>query len=304
MPLNRQDNRTRAIFAGSAVLLTVLGLTAQDAGPNLHISHRARLVAPGEVVLIDVVADVPVSEVGATWRGRSVPLYVITETRWEGLVPIDLANPPGPYTLEVRATTSAGRDLQQRYDLVVEAKRFEVRQLKVAPRFVEPPAEALSRIARERDQVERVLAHVTEERLWTGAFVLPVLGPATSSFGRLSVLNGKRRSQHAGTDFRAGTGTPVRAPAGGRVALVGDHYFSGGTLVLDHGLGVYSYFAHLSDVLVAAGDVVDRSQIVARSGATGRVTGPHLHWSMRVAGARVDPLSLVALLGERTGSDP
>ena len=127
-------------------------------------------------------------------------------------------------------------------------------------------------------------------------------GAATSSFGRRSVLNGQARSPHSGTDFRAATGTPVRAPNGGRVVLAADQYFSGNTVILDHGQGLFSFLAHLSRITVRDGQIVARGEEVGLSGATGRVTGPHLHWTVRLDGARVDPLSVLALLGDKTSA--
>ena len=115
-------------------------------------------------------------------------------------------------------------------------------------------------------------------------------------FGSRSVFNGQPRSPHSGADFRAAEGTPVVAPNVGRVVLTGDTYFSGGSIILDHGWGLYSYFAHLSKILVDKGDLVEPGQTVGQAGATGRVTGPHLHWTLRLNGARVDPLSLIELL--------
>ena len=121
-------------------------------------------------------------------------------------------------------------------------------------------------------------------------------GQATSAFGSRSVFNGQPRNPHSGADFRAAEGTPIAAPNAGKVVLTGDTYFSGGSVILDHGWGLYSYFAHLSKILVEEGDLIELGQVVGRAGATGRVTGPHLHWTLRLCGARVDPLSVIEIL--------
>jgi murein DD-endopeptidase MepM/ murein hydrolase activator NlpD len=112
----------------------------------------------------------------------------------------------------------------------------------------------------------------------------------------LTVLNGKPRGRHQGADFRAASGTPVVAPNAGRVVLAEDLYFSGNTVVIDHGLGMFSLLAHLSRIDVSAGRDVARDDVLGASGATGRVTGPHLHWALRMSEFSVDPLSLVAVL--------
>ena len=126
-----------------------------------------------------------------------------------------------------------------------------------------------------------------------------------SRFGTRSIFNGQARNPHSGADFMSPAGTPIQAPNAGRVALARDLYFSGNTIVIDHGLGVFSLLAHLSAFDVREGDTVAAGQVVGRVGATGRVTGPHLHWAVRVADARIDPLALLALLGEpASGSRP
>jgi murein DD-endopeptidase MepM/ murein hydrolase activator NlpD len=183
----------------------------------------------------------------------------------------------------------------------VEPKRFETRRLKVDPQFVNPPASEGERIAREAKQMAALFAQVSPERLWRGQFDMPVPGQPTSSFGRLSVLNGESRGRHQGADFRAASGTPVHAPNGGRVVLAADLYFSGNTVIIDHGLGMFSLFAHFSRLGVHTGEMVTRGQVLGESGATGRVTGPHLHWALRLGEASVDPLAVVnavASLGE------
>jgi murein DD-endopeptidase MepM/ murein hydrolase activator NlpD len=112
------------------------------------------------------------------------------------------------------------------------------------------------------------------------------------------VFNGEPRSPHSGADFLSGTGTPIKAPNSGRIVAARELYFSGNTVIIDHGLGLFSMLAHLSQLDVREGDLVSAGQIVGLVGATGRVTGPHLHWALRVSGARIDPVSALALLGE------
>src|SRR5262249_28752592 len=128
-------------------------------------------------------------------------------------------------------------------------------------------------------------------------FVRPVDAPANSAFGSRSVFNGQPRSPHPGADFLSPAGTPVKAANAGRIVLADDLYYTGGTVIIDHGLGVFSLFAHLSAIDVHDGDMVVAGQVLGNVGATGRVTGPHLHWSVRINGARVDPLSLLSVLG-------
>jgi murein DD-endopeptidase MepM/ murein hydrolase activator NlpD len=267
---------------------------------QIEVSHRARGLFPGEAVLVAVASatPTPLAEVSGTIFDRPVRFYKAADGAWRGLVGIDLQVEPGDHDLDLQITSAGGAMLERVYTLSVEDKAYPTRQLTVAPRYVEPPPEVRERIAREARQQSAIFATASGERLWRGSWGRPVPGQATSAFGSRSVFNGQARNPHSGADFRAAEGTPIVAPNGGRVVLTGDTYFSGGSVILDHGWGLYSYFAHLSKILVEEGELVALGQQVGLAGATGRVTGPHLHWTLRMNGARVDPLSLIALLEE------
>ncbi len=278
-----------------------LALVAQSTPTTLVVSHRARAVAPGEVVLVDVSAPTPLREVTGDWLGQSIVFAPIGHGLWQGLAAIDVGAAAGRRTLVIHATTTAGGPLTREYPLTIAKRTFPARRITVAPEFVNPPPEARPRIEKERLLTEAVFANVTPKRLWNSPFTVPVPGLATSSFGRRSIINGEPRGQHTGTDFQAATGTPVVAPNDGKVVLVADLYFAGRTIIIDHGTGVYSYLAHLSECDVSEGATVTRGQRIGLSGSSGRVTGPHLHWTMRIGSARVDPLALVTLSAGETG---
>lgn len=286
-----------ALAALAAASLAAL----QGSEVPLQVSHRARAVSPGEVVLVTVRPAIPVHDVEATWLDGTVRFFRAEDGSWQGLAPIDLGVRAGRYTLALTARTTGGATVSRSYSIAIASRVFPVRRLSVAPDFATPPPDALERIRQEQTTVEAIFTARTPERLWTAPFTAPVPGEPTSSFGRRTVVNGEPRSPHAGTDFQAATGTIVRAPNRGRVALATDLYFAGQTVILDHGDGVYSYLAHLSAIDVREGQMVERGDRVGLSGATGRVTGPHLHWSMRFARARVDPLSLVSVLDAAAG---
>jgi murein DD-endopeptidase MepM/ murein hydrolase activator NlpD len=155
----------------------------------------------------------------------------------------------------------------------------------------------LERINRENALLQHAYAGSEPARLWKGPFLRPVPQPANSAFGTRSVFNGEPRSPHAGTDFLSPAGTRIKAPNAGRVMIARELFFSGNTVVIDHGLGLFSLLAHLSRIDVHEGDLVERGALVGLVGATGRVTGPHLHWAVRAGDARVSALSLLALAG-------
>jgi murein DD-endopeptidase MepM/ murein hydrolase activator NlpD len=155
----------------------------------------------------------------------------------------------------------------------------------------------LPRIEREAREIAAIWEGSSRVKLWDGPFLPPVPDPANSAFGTRSVFNGQARAPHGGADFLSGAGTPVKAPGGGRIVLAGSLYYTGGTVIIDHGLGLFSLMAHLSAIDVQTGDLVKAGDAIGKVGATGRVTGPHLHWSVRANGARVDPLSLLFVTG-------
>ena len=264
---------------------------------TLDVEHQARSIHPGEVVILQVRSSAPVLGVQASVFGADVRFFSDGDNVfWSGVVGIDLEARPDDYLVEIQATLDDGNTVHSVYPLAVQAKEFPTRHLSVAPSFVNPPSEVLTRIRREAERQNEIFQTASDERQWSGGFLRPVSGDSTSSFGRRSVFNGEARSPHSGTDFRAGEGTPILAPNAGTVVLADELYFSGNAVILDHGWGLYSYFAHLSSFDVAEGEQVERGQVVGKVGATGRVTGPHLHWTVRLNNARVDPLSLMTLL--------
>jgi murein DD-endopeptidase MepM/ murein hydrolase activator NlpD len=257
---------------------------------GLTVTASARAIQPGEMAILTIRSAAPATTVTIRAFGKDIPSFVAGTSTWRALVGIDLAVKPGTYKVVID-TVPAGSSTT--YPLVVKPRRFRTRTLKVDPAFVTPPPEAAERIERERRELEEIWRSSAPERLWDGAFVRPVPQAANSAFGTHSVFNGEPRSQHGGADFGSPEGTPIKAPNAGRVVLASSRYFSGNTVVLDHGLGLFSLFAHLSATSVKIGDMVKTGEEIGKVGATGRVTGPHLHWSVRVNDARVDPLSLL-----------
>ena len=280
----------------AGVWLLAVAATAATQPLDVTVSHRARGLFPGEAVLLRVEASGPLTDVRATAFDETIRFYRAEDSVWHGLVGVDLLVEPGIHDVALRIAPVTGASIARVYTLSVEHKAYRTRQLTVAPRYVEPPPEVGERIAREAAQQAAIFATVTEKRLWRGSWGRPVAGQATSAFGSRSVFNGQPRNPHSGADFRAAEGTPVIAPNVGTVVLTGDTYFSGGSVILDHGWGLYSYFAHLSQIIVEEEELVESGQVIGHAGATGRVTGPHLHWTLRLNGARVDPLSLIEIL--------
>ena len=275
-------------------------MPAARARTEMKITHRVRSLQPGEVVLLEAVSTEPLRTLEAQAFGRVFPAFGDRETlRWTALIGVDLDTKPGRYTAKVSGSDASGNRVQGEHVLVVTGKKFPTRQLTVDEKFVTPPREVQARIKAESEKVRAIFDTVTPERHWNGPFRVPVPGPVISEFGKRSVYNGQPRSPHSGVDFRGATGTLIRAPNAGKVVLAQELYYSGNTVILDHGQGLYSYFGHMSSISVKPGDSIPMGTLVGKVGATGLVTGPHLHWTVRLAGARVDPLSLVEILAVR-----
>jgi len=272
-----------------------------SAGESITVTAQSRALQPGELVVLTIAIPAGVDGVRIRAFDRDVPAFSDGPHTWRALVGIDLDVTPGVHTVSIEARSGPGprNNIHTSYDLRVRPHAFPTRTLSVDEAFVNPPAEMQARIQREAVELQRIWKTSSPERLWSGAFVRPVPGQAVSRFGTRSVFNGQPRSPHGGADFMSPSGTPIHAPSGGRVVLARELYFSGNTVVIDHGLGLYSLMAHLSAIDVHDGDRVSVDQVVGRVGATGRVTGPHLHWAVRAGNARVDPLSVLALLGPR-----
>jgi len=273
--------------------LAIAGLVALSvAPPSIELSVQSRTPRPGELVVLSVALREPADHIRVHAFNRDVPAFPAGERVWRALVGIDLDVRPGTYPI----TVAAG-PVHDTYDLVVEPRAFRTRRLTVNEAFVTPPASEQTRIAAEAALLAHVWQSPAGERLWTGEFVRPVPGAANSAFGTRSVFNGRPRNAHGGADFLSPGGTPIQAPNAGRIAVARALYFSGNTVVIDHGLGLFSMLAHLSNIDVHEGDLVTAGEVIGQVGATGRVTGPHLHWAVRANGARIDPLSLLELLG-------
>jgi murein DD-endopeptidase MepM/ murein hydrolase activator NlpD len=271
--------------------------TPAPAAPELTVEVRSRAVRPGEVLAIDVQAPEGVTAVTATLGDRAIPVWRLSPRAWRGLTGLDVEQAPGPLALTVTATARAkkGSPLSRTVTLDVQPAAFAERHLTVPPRFVEPPASEQPRIEREAVRLRAIYDTVSTARP-PGPFGAPVPHRQSSPFGSRSVFNGQARDRHAGLDFASPAGAVIRAPAAGRVVLVAPLYFTGNTVVLDHGYGVHSILAHLQRTSVRTGEVVARGARLGTVGATGRATAPHLHWSVRVGTTRVDPASVLDVL--------
>jgi murein DD-endopeptidase MepM/ murein hydrolase activator NlpD len=209
------------------------------------------------------------------------------------LLPVPLDHADGLYSVDWTAAWSDGGRLSGAAGIRVARKTYPVQELTLDPKYVTPDPALKERVARESARMRAALGTASPDRFWDLPLARPVSGSLSSVFGLRRVLNGQPRGAHKGLDFRGRTGDPIRAVASGRVVLTGDFYYPGTFVVIDHGLGVLSISMHMSKRDAAAGQWVNRGDIIGRIGATGRVTGPHLHLGLSVLGQSVDILPLL-----------
>jgi murein DD-endopeptidase MepM/ murein hydrolase activator NlpD len=209
---------------------------------------------------------------------------------WFGFFGADLKLKPGSYALVVKIP-SAG--VRKQIDVTVRSKDFGVRQLTLPKEMVDLDAVTLERVKRETAIMKEVLEAPPTAPQWQGPFVKPVNGEVVGPFGQASILNGMPRAPHSGVDLKAERGTPVISINNGKVVLTGEYFFNGLFAVVDHGGAVQSMYFHLDKILVQQGDKVTKGQAVGLLGATGRATGPHLHFGIRINGARIDPMQFI-----------
>ena len=276
-----------------------------DCGHNLTLHLSSPDPAQGSLLLLELrSAGQPVSEIKANWDNREIPFWQEAKPNekspdvWRALLGVDLELKPETYPLTLAAKAESAEPIPCTATIDVKEGKFATESLKVAPNFVEPNPEQLARAEAERQRLRAIFATITPERLWDGSFHYPLTGITTGgNFGKRRILNGKAGSPHSGVDFPASTGTPVYAAQRGRVVLAEPLYFSGNTVILDHGLGLYTLYAHFESISVQPGDLVDTGALLGKVRATGRVTGPHLHWGATVNRARTNPLQLIYLFG-------
>jgi murein DD-endopeptidase MepM/ murein hydrolase activator NlpD len=291
------------ILAVLVIVLAAPAIEAADARKQaqsdlaLHVEIRARSRTPGEIVRILAGSEQPLGELAGEFLGAPVFLAEVPGSkgrRWSGWGAIGLDAKPGRAIVSVRGRTVEGLPTAGRLQVKIAPKSFPKQTLRVEERFVSPPADVQERIERESRRLAAVYNARRAARPPDAPFTRPVPGEPTGVFGTRRYFNGKPRSPHPGLDLRASEGTEVRCSGPGTVVLAEGLYYSGGTVIVDHGGGLFTIYAHLSRILAKEGESLEAGSQLGLSGATGRVTGPHLHWGAKVGETPVDPTSLLS----------
>ena len=244
--------------------------------------------------LLKAWGPVSLKSVHGEFLGKRYPLGSGDQNQtFEGLLGVDLHTKPEKYSIRFIAMDRSGHVDSKTLSIKVEMGDFAVQKLTLPRSMVDLDPKTLERVNRESKRLKELFQTFGNERTWKGPFIRPLEGELSGVFGTRRLINGQPKSSHTGVDLRADEGTPVWASNSGRVALVDELFFSGKSVILDHGWGLYSMYFHLSEARVREGELIPKGAELGRVGATGRSTGPHLHWGIILNGARVDPFSLL-----------
>ncbi len=292
--------RAAALACMLSIPLSIPGEEAEPAPDVTIYAGREDVtneIYQGEAFLIRVETPGPYpSLVSGIFAGKEIVFQSMKGGKvWFAVCGIDLKMTPGNYPLELRMDFSDRTRKVKNLSLRVAKRDFPVEYLTLPPEMTELDEAALKQVREDSAAFAALWNKTTKDIRLQGGFQKPLPGEVTSPFGQRRIINGQPKSPHTGQDLRAASGEDVLASNAGKVVLVRDCFFSGKSVVLDHGNGIYSMYFHLSEYLVKPGDRVGKGQAIGRAGATGRSTAPHLHWGFRVVGARVDPDSVLAL---------
>jgi murein DD-endopeptidase MepM/ murein hydrolase activator NlpD len=281
---------TMKIFKNICILILVLCLPpfvhAQQRAVQPEITVDPAVPGPGDLMVVSVKNEA--GPVKGTFNGKKI-YFNPSNGSFKAIVAIDYFTEPGTYDLDI-----AMKGVVRKETVEVVKKEYEVQHLTLPRNMVELSPRDEARAEREQRRLAAIWPKETH-RSWKGDFINPLNGDIITPFGVRRLINDIPKSPHTGVDVRGKEGEKIIAPNNAVVALIDNQFFSGKSLVLNHGQGIYTMFFHLSKVLVKRGQVVKKGQAIALVGETGRATGPHLHWGVRIQGARVDPLELLHL---------
>ena len=277
-------------------LLPLLYPAPLPAKPTIQVSFTPETVKQGDVLLIIVKTGPEIHEISGILFDKTIHFYRNPERdAYTALAGIDLNTDPKRYNLTISLEDKSGGIIKKDVEIEVASADFRTQNLTLPKEKVDLDEETLKRVNFEKEEIDKIWDISTADPLWNGNFIRPAEGVIDDNFGFRRIINGEPRSPHTGVDIDAPEGAPVYAANQGRVVFTGDQFFSGKGLVIDHGLGLLTMYFHLSEILVPVGEEVRKGQVIARVGKTGRATGPHLHWGLRLNGARVNPASVLNL---------
>ncbi len=304
--LLRSSNIIPILLMACAIIIASSRHAAASADKELdNLSAVASLtsteVANGQVTVLEINLrdlDPAATDLKARFGPNAIALFqhpLKPSGIYCGLIGIPLSATPEKAVIELEWTDSRGLQAAS-IPLYIIAGQYKSEALSVDSRHVTLSKKNLQRVRREKKEIRRIYAGSSDTRLWYGSFKNPLASDTTSAFGTRRLFNGQHRSYHRGTDFRARIGTPVYGSNSGTVRLAKNLFYSGNIVIVDHGMGIFTNYAHLSKIQVTAGQQIAKGHQIGLSGASGRVSGPHLHWAVKVNAVYVDPLQFLTVI--------
>lgn len=305
----KQHAHSVAWTLAGAVLLTVAWLwptpmaaqKQQNEIPGVTLASSK--ISNGSVLLLQIDTNglsSPIANMQVVFKKTSYRVYphpIKDNGTYYALIGVPYRTKPGENILNFKYSDLNGNQSRKLpFKVVLGEYRTDI--LKVDGRRVDPNKKDRQRASREHQEVKHIYASASAARLWEGPFLLPVDNEISSPFGNRRVFNGKLKSYHNGLDFRSPEGTPVRAANTGIVRVAKNLFYSGNAVIIDHGTEIFTIYAHLSKVSVKAGQRIEKGQLIGLTGVTGRVSGPHLHWGIKVKGIAVSPLQFVDVMDD------
>ena len=261
---------------------------------GLDINLTPSTIGQGEVALLSI-QKLGKDKPKVIWMGEKITFLPDNKNEiWAGFIGVDLTTKPGRYKLKINLTNNNN---PHSITVSVLSRDYGIRRLTLPKEMVELDTNTLKRVLEESRRMKELFISSDEYPLWMGRWIRPVQGTVVSPFGCRCIINDMERSPHSGIDLKAAEGAPVKATNRGIVALVENHFFSGLGIVIDHGGGIQSMYFHLSKDFVKVGQLVEKDTIIGLAGSSGRVTGPHLHFGIRLNGGRIDPIKLIEISG-------
>lgn len=298
----------------AAMWLILSGLSTAGDDVQSHLTNQTTTMTlssneavNGSTILLQIdTSDVSASlmNLRVRFHKHTIPVYrhpLRPDSAYFGLIAIPMQAELGPGMATIEWEDKNGAQ-KQTIPIRIIAGNYRTDKLSVDPKKVDLSNKDLARVKREKKEIRRIYASGSLDKLWLGRFQLPIKSSMTSPFGNKRMFNGQLRSFHNGVDFRAPVGKPIYAANAGVVKLAKRLFFSGNIIIVDHGTGIFSNYAHLSRIDVEPGQLLEKGQLMGYSGATGRVNGPHLHWGIKINGIYIDPLQFIDVIAAISGT--
>ena len=291
-------NRRTKVMRWTALLVMIMGsqmlagMHAVMASSQFDIYLSSNIIHQGDLCLIRIRVENGKAPL-VIWMGKEV--YLVSnrhKTDWHAFLGADLTARPGRYEVLVKMLDSGP---EKRLEVEIREKDYGIRRLTLPKNMVDLDSDTLQRVRKESRVMKSLWEAPPSIPRWNGSFLRPISGEVLGPFGRRSIINNQPRAPHSGIDLKAEKGTPIKAMNNGRVVMTADHFFSGLSVVINHGGGIQSMYFHLDSIRVQQGEMVAKGHVIGFVGSTGRATGPHLHWGIRINGARIDPSRLIAI---------